>query len=96
MDNSRQVRVSDTATVTESNNFYIPTFYINVSELILSSERVIAQKASGAGGLDTLTIELEATTTHFVIDAESQSMTINATSTDIDLSAGSNSVILEA
>lgn len=96
VDNSRQVRVSDTATITESNNFYIGTFYINVSELILSSERVIVQKASGAGGLDTLTIELEATTTHFVIDAESQSMTINATSTDIDLSAGSNSVILEA
>lgn len=96
VDNSRQVRVSDTATITESNNFYIGTFYINVSELILSSERTIVQKASGAGGLDTLTIELEATTTHFVIDAESQSMTINATSTDIDLSAGSNSVILEA
>ena len=96
VDNSRQVQVSDTATVTESNNFYIPTFYINVSELILSSERVIAQKASGAGGLDTLTIELEASTTHFVIDAERPSITINATSTNIDLSGGTNSVILEA
>lgn len=96
VDNSRQVRVSDTATITESNNFYIGTFYINVSELILSSERTIVQKASGAGGLDTLTIELEAATTHFVIDAESPSITINATSTNIDLSGGSNSVILEA
>lgn len=96
VDNSRQVRVSDTATITESNNFYIGTFYINVSELILSSERTIVQKASGAGGLDTLTIELEAATTHFVIDAESPSITINATTTNLDLSAGSNSVILEA
>lgn len=96
IDNSRQVRVSDSTTITESNNFYIGTFYINVSELILSSERTIVQKASGAGGLDTLTIELEAATTHFVIDAESPSITINATSTNIDLSGGSNSVILEA
>jgi hypothetical protein len=96
IDNARQVRVSDSTTISESTGFYIGLLSINVSELVLTSERTIVQKASGAGSFDTLYIDLEGATSSFVIDAESPSITINATSTELDLSGGSNSVILEA
>ena len=96
IDNARQVRVSDSTSISESTGFYIGLLSINTSELVLTSERTIVQKASGAGSFDTLYITLEGATTSFVIDAESPSITINATSTELDLSAGSNSVILEA
>ena len=96
IDNARQVRVSDSTTISESTGFYIGLLSINTSELVLTSERTIVQKASGAGSFDTLYITLEGAVTNFVIDAESPSITINATSTELDLSGGSNSVILEA
>lgn len=96
IDNARQVRVSDSTTISESTGFYIGLLSVNVSELVLTSERTIVQKASGAGSFDTLYITLEGAVTNFVIDAESPSITINATSTELDLSGGSNSVILEA